>query len=86
MINGSSLLLHAHLDAYLLTARQQEILAFITEVHRVTGEPCSARLVARRMAISLEGVRKHVHALYRKGFLRTRSDGASPRKPFLAPR
>jgi hypothetical protein len=83
---SSSLCLDAYLDPYLLTARQQEVLTFIQEVHRVTGEPCSARLVARRMDISLERVRHIVVTLHRKGFLRSASDRAQPRKPFLAPR
>ena len=52
-----------------LTARQREILRIATKFEHDTGEPCRAIYLSRRLEITPEGVRHHVGALYRKGWL-----------------
>lgn len=54
----------------MLTERQQSILKYVTGIVRKTGRPPSYREIGRRFRIrSTNGVRDHLLALERKGFL-----------------
>jgi len=52
-----------------LTARQREILEVVTKYESDTGARCRFTYLADRLAISVEGVRNHISALHRKGWL-----------------
>jgi SOS-response transcriptional repressor LexA len=52
-----------------LTKRQQEILEVAVKYEHDTGQPCRAVYLSRRLEITLEGVRHHLAALHRKGWL-----------------
>jgi predicted ArsR family transcriptional regulator len=60
-----------------LTARQREILQLAVKVEHATGKPCTFHQLARKLEISPVGVRHHVEALQRKGWLE------SARSPLL---
>jgi predicted ArsR family transcriptional regulator len=51
------------------TPRQREILEVAVKVEHVTGKPCTFYQLARKLDISPVGVRHHVEALRRKGWL-----------------
>jgi len=61
-----------------LTDRQAEVQAIVQVVYAATGEPVSARYVARRLGIYHEAVRGHFAALHRKGWLAGESSPATP--------
>lgn len=63
-----------------LTLRQQKVLALVTEFYRVTGEPCTASYVSRRLSLHHSTIQCHLSALYRKGWLRS---PGGPAVPFL---
>lgn len=63
-----------------LTVRQQKVLTLVTEFYEVTGEPCSASYVSRRLSLHHSTIQVHLSALYRKGWLRTPN---APAVPFL---
>ncbi len=53
-----------------LSPRQAEVLRVIARFYEATGEPPSERYLARRLDCCLATVQAHVHALYRKGWLK----------------
>lgn len=63
-----------------LTDRQAEILTEIRKYYEVTGEGCSAGYLSRRFHLTREGIRSHLAALSRKGWLASSSLPARPRK------
>lgn len=54
-----------------LTTKQRYVLMVIDQYVRATGEPCSLRYIARRVAVHHSTVESHLTALYRKGWLMT---------------
>ena len=52
-----------------LNEKQAAVLSEIARYHEVTGEPCRASYLARRLSLSREAVRVHAAALWRKGWL-----------------
>lgn len=54
-----------------LTCRQARVLEAIAQYFQATGEICSVTFLARRLSLSRATVRDHLHALHRKGWLRT---------------
>ena len=52
-----------------LTERQREVLDVAIQVEEKTGKPCTFEHLARKLAISPVGVRHHVEALHRKGWV-----------------
>lgn len=63
-----------------LTTKQRRLLEWIVEYHRTTGEPCGARLLARRFDLHPSTVTEHITALWRKGWLMTPNAPATPRQ------
>lgn len=63
-----------------LPPRQRSILEMITEYCRVTGEPCQAAYIARRLSLHQSTVSEQLGALYRKGWLRGPNSPAFPRR------
>lgn len=61
-----------------LTLRQQKVLALVTDFYRVTGEPCSASYISRRLSLHHSTIQTHILALYRKGWLRSPGGPATP--------
>lgn len=61
-----------------LTARQRDVLRVIEGYCQVTGEPCSARYMARRLSVHHSTIQQHLAALHRKGWLRTPNAPAMP--------
>ena len=62
-----------------LTERQAAVLAEIQHYRAATGEPPAMAYVARRLKITREGVRVHIDALCRKGWLRAPGPPLVPR-------
>jgi DNA-binding IclR family transcriptional regulator len=54
-----------------LTTRQRAIVTVIDDYTRVTGEPCPASYLARRLRLHHSSIQEHLSALHRKGWLRT---------------
>jgi predicted ArsR family transcriptional regulator len=54
-----------------LTTRQREILELAQRYEQETLRPCPAIYLSRRLAISTLGVRHHVEALHKKGWLKS---------------
>lgn len=63
-----------------LTERQAQVLDEITRYYRVSGEGPSLGYLARRIATGRHGVRCHLEALARKGWLSSPGGGAIPRR------
>lgn len=67
-----------------LTPRQGTIFDLVDAYYRVTREPCPATIIARRLGVSYQAVRRNgFDALYRKGWLECPGSPATPRR-FLA--
>ena len=66
-----------------LTLRQQDVFTAISEYCRVTGEPCTANYLARRLGLHHSTVHEHLAALHRKGWLRAPNAPAMPRRDWL---
>ena len=62
-----------------LTEKQAAILQRIVTYYRVVEEGCPAYWLARRFPMSAIGIRKHLAALHRKGWLITENSPAVPR-------
>jgi hypothetical protein len=56
-------------EARELTAKQAAVIEAIARYHDATGEAPPVAWLARRLGISREGMRAHLIALYRKGWL-----------------
>lgn len=69
-----------------LTNRQAEILSLVGQYYAVAQEGCPASLVARRLDLHHESVRRQFAELHRKGWLTTNASPATPARPFLARR
>ena len=69
-----------------LTGRQTEILTFVARYYEIVQEGCPSTLVARRLALHHETIRRHFVELHRKGWLVSSASPAMPAKPFLARR
>lgn len=54
-----------------LTLKQRRLVEAIDEYSRVTGEPCSAYYLARRIGVHHTTIREHLEALHRRGWVRT---------------
>lgn len=54
-----------------ITDRQRELYNLIEKVCDLTGEPPTERFLARRIGVHHSTVQWHLHALHRKGWLRT---------------
>lgn len=65
--------------AHTLPTKQRVILEIVLQYYRLTGEPCSASAVARRMGLHHKTVQEHFLKLYRHGWLRTANGPAIPR-------
>lgn len=63
-----------------LPGRQRMVLDAIIRYHRVTGEPCPASYLARRLSIHHSSVQRHLELLHRKGWLRGANAPAMPRR------
>jgi DNA-binding IclR family transcriptional regulator len=61
----------ASIDLRTLTTRQRVIVMAIDDYTRVTGEPCPASYIARRLRLHHSSVQEHLLALHRKGWLRS---------------
>lgn len=69
-----------------LTDRQAEILTFVSRYYEAVQEGCPSSLVARRLDLHHETIRRHFAELHRKGWLVTNASPATPARPFLARR
>lgn len=58
-----------------LPTKQRAIVEAIEAFERVTGEPCSIRLLARRLRVHHSTIQEQLSALHRKGWL------SSPNSP-----
>lgn len=65
----------------LLTTKQRTVLMVVDRYTTATGEPCSARYLARRLNLHHSTVLEHLSVLYRKGWLRTPNAPAMLRRP-----
>jgi hypothetical protein len=61
-----------------LPGRQRMVLDAIVRYHRVTGEPCPASYVARRLSVHHSSIQRHFEILHRKGWLRGPNAPAVP--------
>lgn len=61
-----------------LTTKQRTLLIIIEQYVRATGEPCSARYLARRLSVHHSTIQMHLCALHRKGWLLTPNAPAKP--------
>lgn len=64
-----------------LTTKQRALVEAIDAFERLTGEPCSASYLARRMNVHHSTVQKHLFLLFRKGWLRTPNAPVSLAQP-----
>ncbi len=64
-----------------LTMKQRQLVEFIDEYCRCTGEPCSSYYLARRMGVSRQTIQEHLEALYRRGWLLTPNAPVMVRHP-----
>ena len=62
-----------------LSTMQRRVFDIIVQYHEATGEPCSARLIARRLTLHHSTVQDHLAALWRKGWVLTPNAPARPR-------
>jgi predicted ArsR family transcriptional regulator len=65
--------------AHTLPTKQRIVLEIILQYYRVTGEPCSASRIARRMGLHHKTVQEHFRKLYEHGWLTTAGGPATPR-------
>lgn len=65
--------------AHTLPTQQRVIVELVLQYHHVTGEPCSASHLARRLRLHHSTVQQHLRELYRKGWLTTATGPAIPR-------
>ena len=56
--------------AHTLSTKQRLVLEVVTQYFRITGEPCSAPYIARRLSIHHSTVQDHLTALYRTDEMR----------------
>lgn len=61
-----------------LPTKQRVILELVIQYYRVTGEPCSASYLARRLHVHHSTVQQHLSVLYKKGWLHTANGPAMP--------
>jgi hypothetical protein len=61
-----------------LPTKQRVILELVIQYYRLTGEPCSASYLARRLRVHHSTVQQHLSVLHRKGWLRTANGPAVP--------
>lgn len=66
-------------DVHTLPTKQRAILEIVIQYYRVTGEPCSASRIAKRMGLHHKTVQEHFRKLYQNGWLTTASGPAVPR-------
>ncbi len=69
-----------------LTDRQADVLAEIQRYHAFVGDPCTSAHIARRLKMHHETAREYFAALYRKGWLVSKTSPATPSPRFLARR
>lgn len=69
--------------AHTLSTRQRVLLEIVIQYYRLTGEPCSASYLARRMHVHHSTVQEHLAVLHRKGWIVTASGPAVPRLDVL---
>jgi DNA-binding MarR family transcriptional regulator len=55
-----------------LPTQQRRIVEIVEAFERASGEPCPARLLARRLKLHHSTVQDHLSALERKGWLRSK--------------
>ena len=66
------------------TLKQAAVLTLIERFcDGAGGDPCSASYLARKLGVTRETMRTHLHALYQKGWLRSPASPARLRVPFL---
>jgi DNA-binding IclR family transcriptional regulator len=63
-----------------LTTKQRALVEAVDAFERVTGEPCSASALARRLRLHHSTVQEHLSALHRKGWLQTPNSPVSLRR------
>lgn len=61
-----------------LTTKQRALLGLVVDYYRVTGEPCSASYLARRMGVHHSTIQQHLAVLHHKGWLLTAKGPAVP--------
>jgi Mn-dependent DtxR family transcriptional regulator len=61
-----------------LTDRQRDIITTIDRYYAVTGEPCPATYIGRRLRLHHSTVQDHLERLHRKGWLRAPNAPAVP--------
>ena len=64
-----------------LTTKQRRLLEEIDRYSRMSGEPCSAAWLARRLSLHPTTVHEHLQALFRRGWLNTPNAPATLRQP-----
>jgi predicted ArsR family transcriptional regulator len=65
--------------AHTLPTKQRVILEIVIQYYRLTGEPCSASTIARRMSLHHKTVQEHFRKLHQHGWLTTATGPAIPR-------
>jgi LexA DNA binding domain-containing protein len=61
-----------------LPTKQRVILELVIQYYRLTGEPCSASYLARRLRVHHSTVQQHLLVLHKKGWLLTATGPAVP--------
>lgn len=60
------------------TTQQRKVLLVIERYVEMSGEPCPAAFIARKLLLHHSTVQEHLRELYRKGWLRTPNAPAMP--------
>ena len=62
-----------------LTERQKEVFDLVSTYCRAVDDPCPWSYVSRHLGITREGVRGHIEALWKKGWIRSPGSPVRPR-------